>query len=255
MNDVATRRFGSRLGVIVPSSNTNLEPDVIALLPRGAWAHFNRAGEYAPDSVPDLAQLRDLATCGLEPRVRELCAAGVDVVAYGCTSASYAMGVSFDCQLTQAMQTWSSLPAVTAAGAVGEAMSALGVRRIGLASPYEEKVQEAAMAFLEERGAKVVASVLPGSPLTNREQGELSPAEVVALARRANVAGAEAVLLSCTDMRAVELVATLEAEFGKPVITSNQALVWAALRRVGVTGEALPRCGSLTSLAWKTARL
>jgi maleate isomerase len=251
---LATPRFGTRLGVIVPSSNTNLEPDVIGLLPSGAWAHFNRIGEYAVDSVPDLSQLRELATGALESRVRELRAAGADVIAYGCTSASYAMGTAFDHELTEAMESWSSLPAVTAARGIVEAISALAVGRVGLASPYEAGVHEAAISFLETAGVQVVASAFPGRPLTNREQGEFAPADVVALARHANVPAAEAVVLSCTDMRAVELVETLEAEFGKPVITSNQALVWAALSRASVTAEVMPRCGALMSSHWAMVR-
>jgi maleate isomerase len=80
---LAAPRIGTRLGVIVPSSNTNLEPEAIGLLPRGAWAHFNRIGEYAADSVPDLGQPRELATCALESRARELREAGIDVLAHG----------------------------------------------------------------------------------------------------------------------------------------------------------------------------
>ena len=151
---MAEERFAVRLGVIVPASNTNLEPDVIALFPSGVWAHFDRIGSYEVDSIPDLAQLGELATCDLESRVRQLLSARVDVLAYGCTSASYAMGVEFDHELAKNMEAWSSLPAVTAARAVVEAVEALGARRVALCSPYEADVQAAAVAFLEHEDSR-----------------------------------------------------------------------------------------------------
>jgi maleate isomerase len=77
------------------------------------------------------------------------------------------------------------------------------------ASPYEERVHEAAITFLEAAAVKVVASSLPDRPLTTQEQGELALADAVALARQANVGDAETVVLSCTDMRAIELVEIL----------------------------------------------
>ena len=207
---------------------------MVGLLPSFAWAHFQRVGDYPVDSVPDLAQLRDLATFNLEDRVRELASAEVDVLAYGCTSASYAMGPAFDRELAEQLTAWTSRPAVTAARAVVEALAALGAERVSLASPYEAHVHEAAIEFLELEGLKIVGSARPDRALTNREQGAMGLQDVVALARRADTPASEALLLSCTDMRAVEVVRALEKELEKPVITSNQALVWAALGRLGL---------------------
>ena len=82
-------------------------------------------------------------------------------------------------------------------------------------------------------------SWIPGveAALSNYGQGELSPAEIVSLAKRAESSAAQALVLSCTDMRAVEVRDYLESELGKPVVTSNQALMQAALVRLRRSGR------------------
>src|SRR6266699_1219784 len=83
----AEARSGGRIGVLVPSSNVNLEPDVALLLPPGVTAHFARFGNYDPDAVPDADEMRALgAGEDVEIAALTLAAADVDVVAFGCTS-------------------------------------------------------------------------------------------------------------------------------------------------------------------------
>ena len=79
-----------------------------------------------------------------------------------------------------------------------------------------------------------------GEDLGNYGQGALTPSDVLALGRRANDPRAEALVLSCTDMRALEALPELERELGKPVVTSNLALMFAAARRLGIAPEELP---------------
>ena len=90
-----------------------------------------------------------------------------------------------------------------------------------------------AVAFLAETGVKVVRRSEVNGTLDNYGQGALTPDAVYELGRAADHPEAEAVVLSCTDMRSVEIIARLEAKLGKPVITSNQA--------IGVSGHAACR--------------
>ena len=68
----------------------------------------------------------------------------------------------------------------------------------------------------------------------------MTPEEVFDLAGRADHPEAEAIVLSCTDMRSVEAIERMEAEFGKPVVTSNQAMIFMALRMLSIPGEEVP---------------
>ena len=93
-----------------------------------------------------------------------------------------------------------------------------------------------AVAFLAETGVETVRRSEVSGTLDNYGQGELRPDAVYELGRAADHPEAEAVVLSCTDMRSVEIIARLEAKLGKPVITSNQAMVFQAMQLAGLGG-------------------
>jgi maleate isomerase len=212
-------------------------------------AHFTRVGTYDPDVVPDAEQMRAFGSdTDVEAAARMLAAADVSVVAFGCTSGTLSHGRAFDRRLTQQLSAAAGVPAVTAAGSLVEALEALGIRRVGLACPYVPELLEEAAAFLEQSGFQVVGTACPEERLTSRGQRDLRPEDAHALAMRANTPEAEAVVLSCTDLRSVEAIAAIEADTGKPVVTSNQALVRASLLRIGVDPAAMAAGGRLRLL-------
>jgi len=242
-NTVATPSRGrARIGVVVPVSNANLEPDLAQLRPRGVSLHFARVGGYDLDAVPDAAQMRRLAQASLDDIVDSLAACRADVILYGCTSATLACGPDFDRDLRRCIESRVAAvgvkaPAVTAAAAVVEALRDLGAARVGLATPYTAALNRDAAAYLEACGVEVVAVAGVEAELDNYGQGALSPDEVLALGLRASHAAADAIVLSCTDMRAVEVIGALEAAVAKPVVTSNQALMYAALKRLNARAD------------------
>ena len=77
------------------------------------------------------------------------------------------------------------------------------------------------------------------SPITalrsfTRKVSATAPEEVYALAKRVDRPEAEAILLSCTDLATLDVIERLETETGKPVVSSNTATFWFALRRAGI---------------------
>ena len=238
-------RGRARIGIVTPFSNTNLEADLALLRPWGVSCHIVRAGGYDLDAVPDGAQMRRFAQASLDGVLELLMAARPDVVLYGCTSATMAMGPDYDRAFRARIEAAAGVPAVTAASALIEALDALGAETVGFCSPYTEALARQAAAFLEAAGRRVVRIAHVGADLDNEGQGALSPEEVLALARRADHARAEAIVLSCTDMRAVEAIAALEDETGKPVVTSNQAMMHAAIARLRLPDRVPGRLGEL----------
>ena len=234
MSAVSASRGRARFGVVVPVSNTNLEPDLMLLRPAGVSLHVMRAGGYDLDQVPDSAQMRKFALASLDGVLEALMAARPDIVLYGCTSATLSHGPAFDREFRDRIARKAGVPAVTAAGALVEVVSDRGARKVGFAAPYTAALNGEAVDFLVRSGLEVVAQASVGRDLDNDAMGALTPDQVTELARRADHPQAEALVLSCTDMRAVEVIAPLEQELGKPVVTSNQALMAVAVKRLGL---------------------
>ena len=124
---------------------------------------------------------------------------------------------------------------VTAAGALVEAASDLKLDRVGFASPYTRKLNREGAEFLTQSGIEVVNIAYVGEDLGNYGQGELTPERVLGLGLEADHSEANGILLSCTDMRAVEVIASLESSTGKPVVTSNQAMMYCACKILGIS--------------------
>lgn len=220
----------ARFGILVPFTNTNLEPDMALMRPEGVSLHFSRMGGYDEDEIPDEAQMHGLGAADLDEPLSLLMGVKPDVVFYGCTSATLTHGPDFDRALAKKIKTTSGAETVTAAGALVNALAALGVSRISFASPYVAAINDMAIRFLGETGIETVARSEVTETLDNEGQGALDPDRVFALGRAADHPEAEAIVLSCTDMRSVEVIAQLEQDLGKPVISSNQAMLFQALQ-------------------------
>ena len=237
-------RGRARFGALVPFTNVNLESDLAMLCPMGVSVHVARLGGYDVDEVPDETQMAGLGAADLSDPLRLIGGVRPDVVMYGCTSATLTHGVAFDRELAETIRTTIGAHSVTAAGALVHAMQTLAVSRVAFSSPYVGAINDMAVAFFEDAGFETVSRADIGRNLGNYGQGELTPDEVFDLAVKADSPNAEAMVLSCTDMRSVETVERLEAHLGKPVLTSNQAMVFQAMERVGLD-PAEVRCGRL----------
>ncbi|EAY30238.1 maleate cis-trans isomerase family protein [Microscilla marina] len=227
-------RDQGRIGVIVPSSNTNLEPDCALLVPAGITLHFTRVGGYDVDDVPDGDEMRRFALAGLDDALTLLIAADINVIAYGCTSATLASGFEFDQQFQKQMANKTGVPAVTAAGAIIEALKTLHISRIAFTSPYVAELNQDAIRFISTCGFEVVNHFSVGESYSSREMREVTPDTIYKFGLQADHPEAEALVISCTDFRALEALTALERDLGKPVITSNQAMMYAILTRMDI---------------------
>ncbi len=237
-------RGRARFGILVPFTNTNLEPDMALLCPDGVSMHFARMGGYDQDEIPDADQMHGLGAADLDGPLHLLQGVRPDVILYGCTSATLTHGPAFDRELAERIKAESGAEIVTAAGALVHALQTLGVIRIGFASPYVSAINDMAIGFLAETGIETVARSEVSGELDNYGQGNLDPQAVFDLGLAANQTEAEAIVLSCTDMRSVEIIARLEDAVRKPVISSNQAMVFQAMQLAGIS-EAIPGFGQL----------
>ena len=136
-------------------------------------------------------------------------------------------------------------PAVTTAGALVEAIQYIGALRVAFTSPYVKLLSQEAVGYLTNSGIEVVNEISFDQELTSLEQNALTPQDAYDMALKANHPNAQAIVISCTDYRALEAVPAIEQKLGKPVITSNQALMFACLKRLDVPFDDLTTGGYL----------
>ncbi len=163
------------------------------------------------------------------------------IFAYYCTTASFVQGVAGDEALKKRVEDATGLPCTTASTAIVKALHTLEVRRVATASPYMEDVNQALIGFLGECDIEVVNS----NPLHYlQDHGIVPPETIREAAQAADVPEADAILISCTGQKTADFITDLEQELGKPVVTSNQATGWQALKMMGVEAR-LPGRGVL----------
>jgi maleate isomerase len=234
-----------RIGLVVPSSNTNVEPDFGLLAPVGVTVHSARSGGYDVNAVPDSAEMRRFARQSMDQYLPLLADARVDVIAYGCTSATLSDGPEFDRQFCEELTQKSGRPAVTTAGALIEAIRSIGAERVAFTSPYVKQLSREGIDFIRDSGIEVVNEVAFERELNSIEQNALTPQDAYDMAVRADHRDAQAVIISCTDYRALEAVPAIERRIGKPVVTSNQALMFSCLNRLNIDCKHLTAGGRL----------
>lgn len=215
-----------RIGLIVPSSNTTMESEFHAMKPEGVSIHTARMRleEATPEALMRMAE--DAL------RAAELLkTANVDVIIYGCTTGSLVGGGEWEEGLAREIEGETGVETITTARAVVEAIRAFNMKRVCVATPYIRELDELEVKFLREQGIEV--SAIKGLGIRrNTEIGSLPPWASYRLAKEAYREEADGIFISCTNFRTLEAIEPLEREFGKPVVTSNQASMWAALRLI-----------------------
>jgi len=218
-----------RIGLMVPSSNTTVEPEFYRVLPRGVTLHTARLylTRIAPEAILQMVQ-------DMETQAKLLASADVDVIVLGATAPSFLKGLGYDRELIGKIEAVTGRRATTTSTALIEALRHVGARRVVLGSAYDEKVNGIAKAFLEASGMEVLAT--EGLALVdNLIVGRLSPDTAYDLAIKVNRPEADAIALSCTNWQTMDVIDRIERETGKPVVSTTQATIWAALRAIGHT--------------------
>lgn len=241
-----------RIGLITLATDTGVLPEYARLMPKDVAVY--PAPIVLPGGDVTAAALAEmLADDRLERAAALLAWAEVDVVVFACTTGSLVHGIGWDRELVARIERACGRPATTTATAVLDALRAVGATSLGVATPYLDELCMIERRFLEESGF-VVAEIAGLGCATDREIGRLGPDDAVALAARVDSPRGDAIFISCTNFHCVPAIAALERQHGKPVITSNLAGAWAALRRIGID-DAIPGHGRLLTLPLPTEAL
>lgn len=217
------------LGLIVLQTDETLEPELMRLLPGEGVAVYTSRVPSGADVTPEtLAAMADAipTAAGLLPASLEF-----DAIAYCCTSGATVIGPD---RVTDLVQGAARARAVTnPLSAVLAALQALGAQRIGMVTPYVESVTGPMRGVLEAEGISVTRCISFEEPQEARV-ARIDRASVRAAGVAAGEGGVDAVFLSCTNLRTLDVIEEIEQALGCPVISSNLALAWQLARLSGV---------------------
>ncbi|MGX5723339.1 maleate cis-trans isomerase family protein [Shinella zoogloeoides] len=227
------------IGLVVLANDTVIEPEVRRFLPLpGVEVYSSRipmARDVSPESLAAMADALPRAVELLLPEDR------LDVVAFGCTSGSMVIGPERIADIVETVR-----PGVKVCNPVSASLAAfgaLGVSRIGLVTPYSTEVNKRVERFFAANGLDIAARA------SFHQDSDVSIArireeDILRSAVEIGRLDVEAVFLSCTALRCSGIIDAVEAAIGKPVVTSNQALAWDALRKAGEK-QTVPGAGRL----------
>lgn len=222
------RHHRAKIGYVLLATEQTIQDDVMKLRPDGVGIHFARAA--ISDSITNetlAAQADLLANCAstLLPD------GSLDVVCYGCTSGSLVIGE--ERVLAELKRGAPNAKATSLITSVMRALRAIGAKHIVVGTPYLDEVNTREKLYLERAGFDVLD--IQGFNLEkDSDMVRVTPSFIREFALSLDHAEADAIFISCGALRTLDVVGEIEARAGKPVIASNQAMIWDTLRLAGV---------------------
>ena len=222
------RHYRAKIGYVLLAMEQTIEKDVYNLTPPNVGVHFTRA----PMANIVTAETLEAMAGGLADAAALLLPDGdLDVVCYACTSGSLVIGE--DRVMAELQRGAPAARPTTLITGVMRALRAVRAERIVVATPYLDDINTLEADYLGARGFDVLD--IQGLLIENdSDMVRIVPDFIQAFAKSLDRPDADAIFISCGALRSLDIVEALEAEVGKPVIASNQAMIWDTLRLAGI---------------------
>jgi maleate isomerase len=217
----------ARIGLIIPSSNTLTERQFNDYAPPGVGIHVTRlrmAGKFRKPLDQLKKSLIEAAEAISDVRPA--------MIVFHCTANSMENGLAHEAAIVEIIQQASGCPTISTAQAITRAFDRVGIKKLVLISPYVKATNEHEVKYLSEAGYTVVHEL--GLGLESHAYAKVPPDEWKKVVKENTRAEADGYFLSCTNTTMIEAIDDLERDLGKPVINSNQATIWACLKRLGI---------------------
>lgn len=232
------RHERAKIGFVLLAMEQTIEDDMFRLCPPGVGIHFSRAPMANRISVSTLGAMAvgigDAATLLLPEE-------DLDVVCYACTSGSVVIGE--DRVFAELRRGKPNAKPTSLISSVMRALDTLCTRRIAIATPYLAEVNAIEHAYMKARGFEIVN--IQGMAIENDvDMARVTPRTILEFAQSVDHPQAEALFISCGALRSIDIIDELEVKLGKPVVTSNQAMMWDCLRLAGIADRRRD-CGRL----------
>ena len=215
------------IGLIIPSSNRLTEPQFNAYAPPGVGIHVTRLRMTGKFRKP-LSELKR----PLVEAAEALSDVKPGMIVFHCTANSMESGLAHEKAIIEIIEQASGCPTITTAQAITQAFDRFGIKKLVLISPYVKATNQLEVNYLTETGYTVLHEL--GLGLETHAYSTVTPQEWKNIVKENTRTDADGYFLSCTNTRMIEAVEDLENDLDKPVINSNQATLWACLKKLGV---------------------
>lgn len=225
---------GKRVGLIVPSTNTVMEPDLYRNLPAGTTVHTSRMLLEGSVTIEAEELMLDVY---LPECARQIGTLMPDVVVFGCTSAGALRGPAYEQELAGEISKATGAPTVTIMGAVVEELNCLNAKSVAVLTPYSEEINDTIKESLETSGFAV--PFIDGMDVKGAFNiAAVSKDEIVQYVQE-QLRGVESdcLFVSCANLKSVDVLDELRRVAGRPVVTSNQAVLESVKRTIGVAEQ------------------
>jgi maleate isomerase len=215
------------IGLIIPSGNRLTEPQFNAYAPPGVGIHVTRLRMTGKFRKP-LSELKR----PLVEAAEALSDVKPAMIVFHCTANSMESGLAHEKAIIEIIEQASGCPTITTAQAITQAFDRFGIKKLVLISPYVKATNQLEVNYLTETGYTVLHEL--GLGLETHAYSTVTPQEWKNIVKENTRTDADGYFLSCTNTRMIEAVEDLENDLDKPVINSNQATLWACLKKLGV---------------------
>jgi maleate cis-trans isomerase len=211
----------SRIGLIVPSNNTVIEPELYHIAPKGISFHFTK---LLMDTPRPSSNIRDVEG----ESVKILQHSGVNLIVYACMSTS----ISDSDQWEKEVSRKTGISTTTASSSIKSALKAVNCSKLALVCHYPTAELPPIIDWLESQSLNITKTETAN--INNQQEVcNISVEEVYKMTERANSDDADAICILGTDLRTFPIIDEIEKSIKKPVISSNLAILWKALKLSG----------------------
>lgn len=234
-----------KFAVLIPSTNTSVQPEFDAMRPEGVTNHISRIRipNIALNDDADFERLIQLIEAAQMEAVDSAMSCEPDVLVLGISAETFWDGYAASARLKEQLVAHTGLPVAMGSEACQAALTLFGARRIGVITPYQPVGDRNVVRFFNEAGFEVprIVGLKCASPVLI---AHVSGDELRAAAQQVDGDDVDAIVQVGTNLAMAGLAPQLEAELGKPVIAINTAIYWDALRRNGIDDK-VPGFGPL----------
>lgn len=225
-----------KLGLVVPSLNSVMEFEMQRMAAGAMSINTMRVSAHTTGTRAAVGTRENLLWMDSQvPAAALLLAhAKVDVIAFGCTAGGVVKGPGAEQEIIHAITAATGIPSTTTIAATCDALRALSAVRLSVASPYEPWLNDYLRTFFEKSGFTVLAiegfSAGAQGAIGPQHADRVTPQQVADLAMAVDRPQAQAIFISCTNFRTLEVIEPLEQKLGKPILTATSVSMWKMLR-------------------------